>query len=65
MSTSLRIKMNLRKFWYHPIDPDIRPATKSIYEKQKSNCSCLSTPLRRAKDKKNQVALEHFYGKGI
>ena len=52
MSTSLRKKMNLRKLRYHPLDPDIRPATKSTYENQDSNRSRLSTPIRRAKDKK-------------
>ena len=52
MSTSLRKKMNSRKVWYHPLDPDIRPATKSTYENQESNCSRLSTPIKKAKDKK-------------
>ena len=44
--------MNWRKLRYHPLDPDIRPATKSNYENQESNRSRLSTPIRRAKDKK-------------
>ena len=52
MSTSLRKKLNSRKFWYHPYDPDIRPSTKYTYENQESNCSRLSTPIRKAKDKK-------------
>ena len=43
--------MNLRKVWHHPLDPDIRPATKSTYENQESKCSRLSAPIRRAKDK--------------
>ena len=55
--------MNLRKVWHHPLDPDIRPATKSTYENQESNCTRLSTPIRKAKDK-NQVALEYFLWKG-
>ena len=59
MSTSLRKSLNSRKFWYHPYHPDIRPTTKSTYENQESNCSRLSTPIRKAKDKK-PVALEHF-----
>ena len=44
--------MNSREVWHHPLDADIRPATKSTYENQESNCSRLSTPIRRAKDNK-------------
>ena len=58
MSSSLRKKMNLRKIWHHPLDPDI---SRYLPMRIKSvTALAYFNQFKRQKDNP-QVALEHFF----